>query len=180
MNADRKHPFDVLLEIDRRSAGRYQPGLDMVQVAERGGRLALRLGSWRLMFDMADVAEIAPLPRITRVPGVKPWFLGIANLRGAVISLVDLQQFLTGTPTRIHPKSRVLMLRSGEWDYGVLMDEVIGMRSFGEEFAVDPQGLVEPGLLPYLEHVYRADDRLWLGFNSTKLLHEEQFLAAEA
>ncbi|HXH03754.1 MAG TPA: chemotaxis protein CheW [Candidatus Competibacteraceae bacterium] len=172
------HPFDLLLEIDRRSAGRYHADYDMLQVSERGGRLALRLGDWRLMFAMADVSEIIPLPRITRVPGVKPWFVGIANLRGTVISIADLQAFLMEKPTKLHPHGRVLILRAGEWDCGVLMDEVIGMRHFGEEQQLPSLDGVEAPLRPYITAAYQADEQCWLAFDAPRLLRDAAFLAA--
>jgi len=69
---------------------------------------------------MDDVAEIVPLLRITQVPGVKRWLLGIANLRGKVISVSDLRDFLTGRLTPQLPSSQVVVVRAGGWDYGLL------------------------------------------------------------
>jgi len=70
-----------------------------MQLSEIRGRLALRLSSWNLLFSMDDVAEIIPVPRnITRVPGVKRWLLGIANLRGKVISVSDLNARPSDSP----------------------------------------------------------------------------------
>ncbi len=175
-----EHPFDQLLDIDRRSVGRYQSSAEMSQVAERGGRVALRLGNWYLMFAMDDIGELVPLPRLTRVPGVKPWFLGIANLRGMVVSVADLRHFLTGRPAKINANSRIVILRSGEDEFGILMDEVIGMRHFGDDLAVDPKGQIEDALLPLVTKAFKADDRLWLQFDARQLVSNPGFLAAEA
>ena len=93
------HPFDILVRLDARIRARTPATAAGVQLSEMRGRLALRLGPWNLLFSMDDVAEIIPVPRITRVPGVKRWLLGIANLRGKVVSVSDLRDFLTGLST---------------------------------------------------------------------------------
>ncbi len=173
-----QHPFDLLLEIDRRSTGRYQGDYDVLQVSERGGRLALRLSEWYLTFAMSDVSEIIPFPRITRVPWVQPWFLGIANLRGMVISIIDLRFFLTNRPTKPHPHSRVLILRAKDADYGVLMDEVIGMRHFTAEQRLPDLRMVSKELQPYIQDVYESEGRNWLAFDTPRLLSDQRFLAA--
>ena len=72
------HPFDILLQLDQRIRARIPVAAVSAQLSEIRGRLAVRLSSWNLLFSMDDVAEIVPLPRITRVPGVKRWLLGIA------------------------------------------------------------------------------------------------------
>jgi twitching motility protein PilI len=79
------------------------------------------------------------------VPGVKRWLLGIANLRGKVISVTDLRDFLTGRPTMQLPGSQIVIVRAGEWDYGLLVDEIIGMRHFGPQHRLPSLDTVEEG-----------------------------------
>ena len=57
------HPFDLLLDIDRRSRSRsLSTSADIEKPTGMVGRLALRLNTWRLMFSMDDVSEIIPVP----------------------------------------------------------------------------------------------------------------------
>ena len=106
---------------------------------------------------MDDVAEIIPIPRsITRVPGVKRWLLGIANLRGKVISVSDLRDFVTGRSTMQLPGSQLVIVRSGEWDYGLLVDEIIGMRHFGTQHRLPTLDAVEESLRPYICLLYTS------------------------
>ncbi|NIW97783.1 MAG: chemotaxis protein CheW, partial [Phycisphaerae bacterium] len=67
---------------------------------------------------------------ITRIPSAKPWLMGIANLRGTVITIVDLAHFLERNPILPAKTNRIIVARSGDWHYGLLVDEVIGMRHF--------------------------------------------------
>ena len=173
------HPFDVLLRLDQHIRERAPPTAASVQLSEIKGQLATRLGSWNLLFSMDDVAEIIPIPRsITRVPGVKRWLLGIANLRGKVISVSDLRDFLTERPTTRVPGSQIVVVRSGTWDYGLLVDEIIGMRHFGPQHRLPSLDAVEANLRPYVSEAFLNDNQQWLAFNTGKLLSESSFLNA--
>lgn len=171
------HPFDILLQLDQRIRERA-PTAGYAQLSEIRGQLASRLGSWNLLFSMDDVAEIIPVPRITRVPGVKRWLLGIANLRGKVISVSDLRDFLTGRPTAQLPGSQIVVVRAGEWDYGLLVDEIIGMRHFGPQHRLSALDAVEESLRPYVAEAFLSDNQYWVVFNTRKLLAEPKFLSA--
>ena len=173
------HPFDVLLQLDQRVRERAPTATAGAQLSEIRGQLAARLGSWNLLFSMDDVAEIIPIPRsITRVPGVKRWLLGIANLRGKVISVTDLRDFLTGRPTVQSPGSQVVIVRADEWDYGLLMDEIIGMRHFGPQHRLPSLDAVEEGLRPHVAEAFWSDNQHWMVFATRKLLAEPKFLNA--
>ncbi|HRX69580.1 MAG: chemotaxis protein CheW [Candidatus Competibacteraceae bacterium] len=173
------HPFDVLLKLDQRIRERAPVETAGTQLSEIRGRLALRLGSWNLLFSMDDVAEIIPVPRnITRVPGVKRWLLGIANLRGKVISVSDLRDFLIDRPTPRLPGSQIVVVRAGEWDYGLLVDEIIGMRHFGPQHRVPSLEAIEANLRLYVIEAFLNDNQHWLAFDTGKLLADPRFLNA--
>lgn len=172
------HPFDILLQLNQRIRARIPVAAVSAQLSDIRGRLAVRLSSWNLLFSMDDVAEIVPLPRITRVPGVKRWLLGIANLRGKVISVSDLRDFLTGRPTTQLPSSQAVVVRAGGWDYGLLVDEVIGMRHFSPQQRLATLDSVEAGLRPYVTEAFMNDGQNWLAFDAAKLLADPGFLHA--
>ncbi|HRY15823.1 MAG TPA: chemotaxis protein CheW [Candidatus Competibacteraceae bacterium] len=173
------HPFDVLLQLDQRIRERAPVEAVDTHLSEIRGRLALRLGSWNLLFSMDDVAEIIPVPRnITRVPGVQRWLLGIANLRGKVISVSDLRDLLIERPTPRLPGSQIVVVRAGEWDYGLLVDEIIGMRHFGPQHRMPSLEAIETNLRPYVIEVFLNDNQHWLAFNTGKLLADPRFLNA--
>ncbi len=171
-------PFEQLLEIDRRSRDRRTPAAEAAQHPDAGSGLALRLGSQYLLFSLEEASEIIPLPRITPVPGVKPWLLGITNLRGTVISVVDLKAFLSGRSTATSLRNRVVVVRADEWGYGLLVDEVIGMRPLMADSATDKPENLDPGLRPYVSQAVRNQDRVWLVFNTRRLLQDPRFMGA--
>ena len=166
-------PSGRRLEIDR-----HELGQDVPAPAAGGGLLAVCVGQWRLMFAMDEVTEIISLPRITRVPGMQPWLLGIANLRGNVIAVIDLQAFLGDKPASFMAGSRLLLVHSGEWRYGFVVDEIIGMRHFGPEQERNDLATVASGLQPYLTRIFVSEQTQWLVFDVGRLLNDPRFLQA--
>lgn len=173
------HPLLLLQEIDKRNQQQAQaktPG--EMQPASKRGRLAVRVGTWHLLFSMDDVTEIIPIPRVTQVPGVKTWLLGIANLRGTVISVIDLYQFFCEEPTQVGPNSRLIVVVSGEWSYGLLANEVIGMRHFSPGNKLSTLDDVHSQLRSYLTEGFEIEQQQWLSFNVDRFLNEPMFLNA--
>lgn len=66
--------------------------LSATRVTTLGVQIAGR--SW--LVDMVDISEVLPLPRLTAVPFTKPWFLGMANVRGNLYSVVDMAAYEHG------------------------------------------------------------------------------------
>src|SRR5512134_305722 len=53
-------------------------------------RLAVRVGSENFLVEMGLAGEIVSLPDIAPVPWTKPWYRGLANVRGRLVGVVDL------------------------------------------------------------------------------------------
>ena len=179
MSAASTDPFGLLLDLEQRYRRRREAAAGASAGGEIvAGRLALRCGPWRLSLTMDQVAEIMPVPRYTRVPGVQTWLLGIANLRGRVITIIDLNHFLRGEASRQTGTSRIIVVRSEDWLYGLLVDEVIGMRHFGDEAGKPPNQQLDPAIRPYVTAVLRGDGKEWLALDMKILLENGSFLDA--
>jgi purine-binding chemotaxis protein CheW len=91
------------------------------------GAVVLRLGGSRYAVDMSDVAEVAALPRVTRVPRTPAWLLGVANWRGRLLPVLDLRP-LFATPTVPLPSSaRLVVVSRNDLLVGVVAEAVPGV-----------------------------------------------------
>ena len=61
--------------------------------------LGFQIGGLRLVASMGEISEIMKLPKLVSLPGVKSWVLGIANVRGRLVPVVDLHDYLGLAPT---------------------------------------------------------------------------------
>jgi twitching motility protein PilI len=86
----------LLLQALELKAKRVAHGLpQQMEVLSTWDAIGFRLMEQRLVIAMKDVREILTLPSLTRVPGARPWVLGIANIRGNLMPILDLHGFLT-------------------------------------------------------------------------------------
>src|SRR5688572_3415162 len=126
-------PFDVLADYERRSLAHVVGLPEQLDAPGLWRGVGYRIGDRRLASGFDEVVEILPLPQVTAVPGSQPWMLGLANVRGNLLPVVDLKQFLEGTRTVLHESQRVLLVRQPGGDVAVLIDELYGQRSFNDQ-----------------------------------------------
>jgi twitching motility protein PilI len=61
----------------------------------RSHQLGVEIGGERYLLDLVEAGEIVPVPPLTSVPLTQPWYLGLANIRGSLVGVVDLARFLS-------------------------------------------------------------------------------------
>ena len=134
-------------------------------------------GQW-CVAPREDVREIIPLPSMSRAPGAKPWLLGVANIRGGILAVADLAQFLGLPPAMPHSTSRVLIFNSGKLPVGFLVDEVAGYRQFSVEDQRH-QRVAEAGpLAPFLLGAFEREQQAWNVFSLHRLTDSPEFAHA--
>ncbi|MBI2413780.1 MAG: purine-binding chemotaxis protein CheW [Deltaproteobacteria bacterium] len=85
-----------------------------------------RLAAERYAFESSMVREVVPISELTPMPCTPPFVLGIINLRGQILSVIDIKK-LFGLPEKgITQLNKVIVLSSDEMEFGVLADEVSG------------------------------------------------------
>lgn len=93
-------------------------------------KLGLQVGSESWLVDLADAGEVLPVPAISPVPLTRPWFKGVASIRGKLYSVVDFPAFLGGTGVTLGEQARLLLIgerfRIGS---ALLVDRSLGLRN---------------------------------------------------
>jgi purine-binding chemotaxis protein CheW len=79
--------------------------------------------------ELTNINEVCALEDITPIPGTPLFVLGIINVRGEILSVIDLKQFFELPGTGITDLNRVIILESGGMEFGILVDEILGVRS---------------------------------------------------
>lgn len=93
-------------------------------------RLGVTVGDKRFLINLQDVKEVLAVPPLQLVPFTKPWFLGVANVRGNLYSISDLAQFMGMPATPKSMNNRILLLSTDTTaQVALLVDNLIGLRS---------------------------------------------------
>jgi purine-binding chemotaxis protein CheW len=142
----------------------------------RGARyLSFDLAGATFALPLAHVREVDSLPRIAPVPNLPPWVLGAANLRGEIISVVDLVAFLglgTSQPLR---GARLLACRDGAMDAGLVVERVRDIRELPDAAIRPPAGSLPGRAGRFLAGVHAGDGRLTLILDVPRMLHSPEF-----
>ncbi len=114
-----------ILQARARSAAR-EPGAD--DGAQSLEVIEFLMGYEHHAIGTALVQEVIALRELTPLPGAPRFVAGIVNVRGRIVSVVDLKAFF-GLPARGLPDlNRVLVVSDGRIEFGLLVDSVTGMR----------------------------------------------------
>jgi len=173
-------PFAILLDFERRSLA-HEAGLpEQLDAPGLWRGVGYRIGSRRLASGFDEVLEVLQMPQVTPVPGAQPWMLGVANIRGNLLPIVDLKQFLEGERTVLHGDQRVLIVRQPGGNVAVTIDEMFGQRSFQEEQMAPAEVLAEGRYAHFIERAYHVDENAWGIFSLDRLSRTPEFRQAAA
>lgn len=179
LHALAERPFDLLLELERRARAAIAAREGAPEEANEWVGIGFRLGAERFVANRGEVREVLPVPeQVTRVPGAKPWLRGIANLRGQLLTVVDLKSFLGAGGAASERQTRILVVASREVPTGLVVDEVLGFRRFASDDFRDEMPASVIRCEHYLEGCYRRGSEMWPRFSLLKLLEDPQFLSA--
>ncbi|MBZ5526930.1 MAG: chemotaxis protein CheW [Acidobacteriia bacterium] len=129
-----------------------------------------RCGRERFCLPVLDVEEVVEWPLLTRIPLSSAYLMGIFNLRGTIVPLVDIAMTEGRRPGLLPKHVVVASYHEGEHHddmrVGIAADEVIGT------FSVTSDAMLEqgPDNVPHCVGMLRHDDRLALMIDLRRLL----------
>ncbi len=168
--------FQSLRYIERRAKEREGSIPAAVVKQEDWQGVAFTLGGVRVLSVMDEIRELLPYPdSVTNVPGSKGWMLGLANVRGELLPIVDLQHFIGAAPVILSDRARVLVIRHLGMSTGLLVESVQGMRYFAVDKRI--QGAIFEGALgKYVYDVFGLEDGVWPVFSMAALVNDKRFM----
>lgn len=91
--------------------------------------LEFRLASERYALESRHVQEVQPLRELTPLPCAPPFFLGIVNVRGRILPVLDLKKFFDLPERGLTDLHRIILVRGHGVELGLLADVIVGVRS---------------------------------------------------
>jgi twitching motility protein PilI len=136
------------------------PDTAAVDSAPSGGpksrACVVTLGGRAFAVDVRDAREVVMLDALTVVPGALAPLVGLANLRGNVLAVVEARPLLDLPARPVTPGSPALVLAAGELQAAVAIDRVIGLDWFDTPVPLDatdrrPGAAFAIGLVPHAD-----------------------------
>jgi purine-binding chemotaxis protein CheW len=108
--------------------------------------------------ELKSVREVFVVESITPVPGMPSGLVGVTNLRGTVIPLLDLRPMFALNADE--PLQYAVVVKHGNWQVGILVDTVPEIRILSKnQFLPAPTGTGER-TFPFMSKVVKLEDRL--------------------
>jgi len=151
----------------------FQQGLldRMQEQASSGTQIAtlgIVVGKDNWLVEMSDISEVLSLPKLTAVPLTKPWYCGVANVRGNIYSITDLGAFLDYGITAHDAQSRVLLIgQKYNFNTGLLVSKVLGLRN-----AVDWAQSEKNGAVFFQD----SEGQSWQKLDIRQLIQQPEFI----
>lgn len=168
-------PFELLLDIEQRCQLTAASLPTAGDSEEKWVGVGFRVGDDKLIADMAEVEEILDLPEVTIVPGVKSWVVGVANVRGNLLPIMDLKGYVLGEDMLNRKRGRVIVINYKGFSTGLVVDEVYGMRHFLVKDQVDEKPDVHDNIVQYVSRMFRREDESWPVFSFENIMKDERF-----
>lgn len=173
-------PFDYLVRIVeqyRQIAPQLPADEDVI---DSWSAIGFNLLGHKVVAPMGNIVEMLPVPESTILPGVQPWILGLANVRGRLLPLFDLEGFFGGELTPNKKRHRVLVIEIGDLFAGLIVNEVYGMQAITEDMQMSEVSEKLSDLKPYSAGAFDREDNTWVVFEPTKLVRDPRFFNASA
>jgi len=101
----------------------WQETLEVVQ---------FKLAHEQYALESAYIREVVPLKELAPLPCVPQFVLGITNVRGQIVSVIDLKRFFGLPEHGITDLNKVIILRDGAMEFGMLADLILGVRELAK------------------------------------------------
>lgn len=166
-------PIALLLDIEQRCQQHAAPlprPASQDRVIETG--IGFMLAGFNMVAAMNEITEILAVPRFSTLPGVKPWVCGIANLRGKLLPIYDIDLLCGHGRARAaqQRERRVLVTECNGQYSGLLVSRIFGMKPMDPARFDSATPAMTGPLSPCLEGIYLDGERNWLRFSPHKLI----------
>ncbi|MCL1790420.1 MAG: chemotaxis protein CheW [Peptococcaceae bacterium] len=138
--------------------------------------VTFRLGTEEFGIEIIKVQEIIRIPPITRVPQAPSYIDGVINLRGNVISVVNLRRRF-GLPDDTQEENdvnRIVVLKENKHEFGIRVDAVQEVLQL-QDMDLEAPPSVSVGIdASFIRGIGKVDDRLLIFLRQENILSTEE------
>ena len=105
-----------------RPPGKAEAAAERIEVVE------FLLAYERYGIELSYIGEVYPLKDLTRIPCTPRFIVGVMNVRGKILSVIDLRQFFELPDKGLSDLNKVIIVRDATIEFGILADAILGVR----------------------------------------------------
>jgi twitching motility protein PilI len=177
---DNNEAYRALVELSRRYGARSRSLPAQIDVTPTRTVVCFHLLGSPVAILLDEMNELFEVPHCTRLPRVKPWVRGVANVRGKLTPIIDFASFLGGRLQTAPKRQRVLLIERDGIAAGLIVDDVVGMKHFRVDAYSERRDVVPPRLARFVPGTFLNDGEYWALFRPEALFGHGDFLDVAA
>ena len=162
------------MSVDNQTVGKNEEAKENKEAARY---LAFSLGGEDYAIPLLQVKEVMGLTEITKVPHTPPHFKGIMNLRGQVISVIDLRVKFNISSSENSSETAIIILDLAPVYLGVIVDHIDSVLAIDADQLAPPPDIETKLGVDYITGVAKKDKKLILMLDLEKTLSVEDLKA---
>jgi twitching motility protein PilI len=173
-------PFELLTEYERLSL-KHSVGVQKLELKDRWSGVGFKVDETNYVLAIDKIIEVLILTETTKIPGISRWVLGLGNIRGNLIPVIDLKLYLFNKPTKITTHTRMVLIQQIGGQVGLVVDEVFGQKHFVKKQAVKTTKGSKKEDIKYSNLAYKEEDgSIWNVLQEEVLINDPLFQNAAA
>lgn len=174
-------PFELLSEYERLSL-KHAVKAQEIKLKDQWSGVGFKIDETHYLLAIDKIVEVLILTEITKIPGISSWVLGLGNIRGNLIPIVDLKSFLFQKSTKTTAHTRMVVIQQVGGQVGLVVDEVFGQKHFTskQENKESNSKASETEAFKYVKVAYQEDDIIWNVLDDELLINDPLFQNAAA
>lgn len=172
-----REPFELLHDIAERTRANSKGLPAQQEVKATWSGIGFEMGGQRYVTPIKEVAEVLDEPHYTRLPGVKSWVKGVANVRGRLVPIMDLMGFFDNASASFNRNNRLLVVSHNGISSGLVVENILGMQHFLADTYRDAVSINVPDKVRrFASGSYKRNQEEWVLFSLFKLAEDPDFL----
>lgn len=144
------------------------------QFDETNKYLEFDLGIESYAVHLLAIREVIPLPETTPLPNAPSYFVGIMNLRGQIISIIDLRKKLKIKPKEENDQDAVVIVDIEGVSVGLIVDSINKVLNFSLSEITDVPEIKNQTNAKYIQGVFRGEEKLTILLELKNVLDIEE------
>jgi twitching motility protein PilI len=138
-------------------------------------QLGVMIGNMPCLLNLQEAGEILSVGSIAKVPLTQDWFLGLTNVRGNLVSVIDFARFQGQGATPVDRESRIVVFAPTlSFNCGLLVSRVLGLRNVSDMRAQTNE--TEQAAAWCAQQYVDRDSQVWTELNLSLIVQDPQFL----
>jgi purine-binding chemotaxis protein CheW len=136
--------------------------------------VSFTIGQEEFGLDIQSIQEINRMVEITRVPNSPEFVIGVINLRGKVIPIIDLRKRFGFPPKESDKNTRIIVVELGNMVVGFVVDTVREVIRIPKNITEPPPAIIAGIGSEYIVSVAKLENRLLIILDVERLLRDKE------